>query len=136
MNMQVRSWDAFLFGVADGQLNSTSLERLLKLTAGTAARKGISKILIDGSRVTGGLSDAERVDIGERVADHINKLGPRLNVAIVGHRPTFSGLGVLAARGRGLNVMLFDNASDAIVWLKRGHVVSGGEAIHAASANA
>jgi hypothetical protein len=137
MNMQVRSWEAFLFAVVDGEVNSKAVERMLKLASSVAAKKGISKILIDGSRVTGTLSAVHRVELGENLGEHIGNLGGKPSVAFVGHPPTFNGLAVLAGRHKGINVMLFDNTSDAIAWLRRGRISEKDiRAVAAASAHA
>jgi hypothetical protein len=135
MNMHVTSWEAFLFAVVDGEINSKAVERMLKLTSSIAAKKGISKILIDGSRVTGTLSTTERVELAQRLADHVKRTGANPGVAFVGHPPTHNGLGAATARGQGVNVMLFGNIPDALKWLRRAHVSEKG-LIRAASAHA
>jgi hypothetical protein len=135
MNMHVTSWEAFLFAVVDGEMNSKSFERMLKITSSIAAKKGISKILIDGSRVTGNPSSAERVEVATKLADHINKSGAKPSIALVGHSPTFNGLGVLAGRSRGINAMLFDSIPEALTWLRRSHMSEKGF-IRAKSAHA
>jgi hypothetical protein len=135
MNMHVTSWEAFLFAVLEGEVNPKSVERMLKITATTAARKGISKILIDGRRVTGTLSAAERVELGARLADHITTLGAKPSVAFVGHPPTFNGLAVVTGRNRGVKVMLFASFPDALTWLRRSHISETG-LIRAVSAHA
>jgi len=75
---------------------------MLKLTSSLAARKGISKILIDGCRVSGNLSAAQRVELGATLADHVSKLGATPRIAFVGHPPTFNGLAAVTSRGRGV----------------------------------
>jgi hypothetical protein len=119
MIMHISSWEALLFAVVEGEINSGGYERMLKLASSISARKGISKILIDGSRVTGTLSPADRVELGQRLADHIKKTGANPHVAFVGHPPTFNGLGVATSRTRGVNAMLFGSVPDALKWLRR-----------------
>ena len=121
MKLHAKSWEAFLYAVVDGEINSKSVERLLKLTSSMAARKGISKILIDGSRVTGTLSTDERLEVAGKLVDHLNKLGANPSIVFVGHSPSYNGLGVAAARKRGVNIMLFDNIPDALARLRQRH---------------
>jgi hypothetical protein len=135
MNMHITSSEPLLFAVVDGEINPKAYERMLKLTASIAAKKDILKILIDASRVTGTVPAAERVEIGQRLADHVKRTGANPGVAFVGHPPTHHGLGAATARGQGVNVMLFGNIPDALKWLRRAHVSEKG-LIRAASAHA
>lgn len=121
MNLNAKSWETLLYAVVDGEINPKSAERLLKLTSSMAARKGISRVLVDARRVTGTLLNSERVELAAKLADHVNKLGARPSVAFVGHPPAFNGFGVVAGRSRGVNVMLFDSMPDALAWLRRQH---------------
>jgi hypothetical protein len=93
MNLNAKSWEAFFYAVVDGEINPKSAERLLKLTSSMAARKGISRILVDARQVTGTLLNSERVELAAKFADHVNKLGARPSVAFVGHPPAFNGFG-------------------------------------------
>jgi hypothetical protein len=127
MNMHIQSWEAFLFAAVDGETNSRSVERLLTLVSNTAGRKGISKILIDGRRLTGTLSTAEREALGVRIADLANKLPAKPAVAFVGHPPSFNGLAMATARNRGVNIKLFDSTDEGIAWLRRQHVRGNGK---------
>jgi len=118
MNMEVSFSDAFLFVVVGGEMNSKSCERMLKTAFGEAARKAVSKILIDGSRVTGTLSAEERVELGTRLADQVKSRGLEPTVAFVGHAPTFDGLGVAAIRKQGVNLKMFESIPDGLAWLQ------------------
>ena len=117
MKMQVMCSDAFLFLVVDGQLNSKPCERMLKTAVGMAVKRGISKILIDGSRMSGGLSAEERVELGTKLADHVKGRGAKPTVAFVGRAPTSDGLTVATIRNQGVNVKMFDSIPKGLAWL-------------------
>lgn len=118
MNLRAE-WKFVLYSVADGEVDVESTLRLFEQQLRAAAQSNVSRLLIDGRFVTGTLSDAERIEIGEALADVANRFSPRPRVAVIGHAPTFNRLAVTIARRLGFDVELFENVPEALDWLRR-----------------
>jgi hypothetical protein len=84
-----------------------------------AAEVHLSKVLIDGLRLTGDLSDIDRIDLAVKATDHLRQLGTHPAIAVVGNPPTFNGLAVLAAQSIGAEIQLFPNVPEAVEWLNK-----------------
>jgi hypothetical protein len=52
MNMQIKSWEAFLLAVVNGEVNCKAVERMLKLTSSIAASVS-QKFLLTGAESLG-----------------------------------------------------------------------------------
>lgn len=117
LHTDTECWKPILYGIIDGEVDLDSSVRLLKFTTTMAAQKHISKILIDARLATGSLSADERVTLGAKLADHVKKLTTKESVAFVGYPPPFNRLGIDLARGRGVDVELFQSIPDALAWL-------------------
>jgi hypothetical protein len=112
-------WKLVLYAVTDGDVDLESCLQLFERLTSGAAQTGISKLLIDGRFVSGILSTAERIEIGETLAAYVNQLLPKPRVAVIGHAPTFNGLAVSIARKLDFDVELFESVPDALAWLRR-----------------
>ena len=117
MNLHTESWKGFLYAVPDGAVDLESYWQLLEQTAEIAAKKGLSGILVDGRLLSGNISTTERHELAVRAKEYFDERGTHPTVAIVGHAPTYNGIGVLAAQEQGIVVRLFSSLSDAIEWI-------------------
>jgi len=118
MNLNSKSWSALLYAMMEGEADLNSFERLFEQATNLAAAKGISRILVDGRLLTGDLSTADRRELAVKGTEHLAQLGTKLNIAFVGHPPTFNGLGALGGRELGApDFRLFPGISEALAWL-------------------
>ena len=117
VNVHIESWDSRLYAFADGEIHYEPCVRAFEEIFDLAEDKKVSTILFDGRRLTGDLSDLERIDLAVRATEYLRALEIHPAIAVVGAAPTFNGLSILAAQSIGTDVQLFPELQTAHEWL-------------------
>ena len=82
-----------------------------------ADKSGKTRLLMDCSRVTGGMAEFERFHGGKRIAE---VFGSTLKAALVMPAKNITKLGELAAINRGARFLVTDSNDEAVKWLTDG----------------
>jgi hypothetical protein len=107
----------YLLAVAVGRLSfHQALAQFFSMQF-IANSKGLERILVDATASEGDMTDAERGELGMKVAQHARSLGGTTRIAIVGHPPAITGIAAAAARVYGLPCETFRDRREALKWL-------------------
>jgi hypothetical protein len=97
-----------------GKYSLDGLFDLLKTARDEAAKAGKANVLIDCSVVEGNMTEAERFQGAETIAE---LFGPRMKLAAIMPPRTITGLGQLAAENRGARFFVTPSEDEAVRWL-------------------
>ncbi len=97
-----------------GQYAFAELFDFLGRVKAEAAKAKRNKVLIDCSRLEGGMTEAERFQGGQKIAE---LFGPNIALALVMPPAQITKLGEIAAVNRGARMLVTDSESEAIEWL-------------------
>ena len=117
MEAALTSHEDFLLATAVGRVSFEELLRVFKNVVDTATERGLQKILMDFSAVTGELSSIDLYEIGKTMAEHCKARSIHPKVAVVGNPPLVTGFGAQVASNRGLVSMTFSETEPALKWL-------------------
>jgi hypothetical protein len=100
-----------------GQVSLAGAVENAKKFCDTSADLGLNRILVDCSKLKGGLSTQDRYELGLTAAEYAicKRIAPVL--AFVGHLPTIDGFAAMVATNRGLISETFGELDKAIAWL-------------------
>jgi hypothetical protein len=82
-----------------------------------ANSKGLERILVDATAIEGDMTDAEREELGMKVAQYSATLSGTTRIAIVGQPPVITGIAAAVARAYGLPCETFRDRREALKWL-------------------
>jgi hypothetical protein len=115
--LRLAQQENYLLAVASGRLSfHQALAQFFSMQL-IANSKGLEKILVDATESEGDLTDAEREELGMKVAQYSATLSGTTRIAIVGQPPAITGIGAAVARGFGLPCETFRDRRDALKWL-------------------
>lgn len=98
----------------DGVYSFTYLFDLIDLMKSEARAASRTKILVDCRGLEGKMTEAERFQGGQRIAQ---VLGSRIQAAIVMPAGEVTKLGEIAARNRGAHLLVTESIGEAEAWL-------------------
>jgi hypothetical protein len=107
----------YLLAVAAGRLSFHDALAQFFLLQLVANSKGLERILVDCTESQGEMTNAERGELGMKVAQHARSLGGTTRLAIVGEPPVVTGLAAAVARAYGLPCETFRDRREALKWL-------------------
>jgi hypothetical protein len=116
--LRLAQQDDYLLAVASGRLTyQQAITQVFSLLL-IANSNGLEKILVDATESEGGeMTDAERDELGMKVAQHSTSIGATTRIAVVGHPPAITGIAAAAARSYGLPCETFPSRLGALKWL-------------------
>jgi hypothetical protein len=107
----------YLLAVASGRLSfHQALAQFFSMQF-IANSKGLERILVDATASEGDMTDAEREELGMKVAQYSATLSGTTRIAIVGQPPVITGIGAAVARAYGLPCETFSDRREALKWL-------------------
>ncbi len=105
-----------------GDFSLAEAKKAYKYTIDTAVEHQKSKVLIDALEVSGTMTIMERFEIAEFLTLYCQKnaLGKIARIALVGKEPLVDRhrFGEIVAVNRGLNVKVFTDWTEALMWIK------------------
>ena len=119
MVMSIDSDAGLLLATVSGRFTLKRGVEVFNAICGTAVAKGLKKILIDCTGMGGEISNRDRYDFGKEIAADQNSNRMSLKIALLGEEPVITGVGIVTARNRGLDVELFSDRQRALAWLAR-----------------
>jgi hypothetical protein len=115
--LRLAQQENYLLAVASGRLSFHQVLAQFFSMQLIANSKGLEKILVDATEVEGDITDAEREELGMKVAQYSATLRGTTRIAIVGRPPAITGIGAAVARGFGLPCETFRDRREALKWL-------------------
>ena len=106
-----------LLATAAGQVSSEELLRVLATVIDTASERGLDKILLDFSALTGELPATHLYSVGKTIAQYCATKPFNPKLAVIGKPPTVTGFGAQVASNRGLISKTFSETEEALKWL-------------------
>lgn len=100
--------------IATGQYTFEFLFDFIARVKAEADNSGKTRVLMDCSRVTGGMAEFERFHGGKRIAE---VFGGTLKAALIMPSENVTKLGELAAVNRGARFLVTDSEVEAVRWL-------------------
>jgi hypothetical protein len=119
MELKLEPRHGYLLATITGQLSLSEAIGGYKKACDFASNRGLNKILADCSAVKGQLSDLERYELGQTMAEYSLSRGKNAHVATIGQPPTINGFVAQVARNRGLNAETFSERKPALDWLNK-----------------
>src|SRR5215468_11293519 len=117
---KIESKEDYLLVTLAGQVSFSEATLVFTTVRDVATKRGFDKILVDCLSVRGELSNFERYELGQALAQHWQKgLSGMPKIAIVGTPPTINGFGALVASNRGFLAETFSELTKALDWLNR-----------------
>src|SRR5262245_39550791 len=117
---KIESKEDYLLVTLAGQLSFSEAMVVLIKIRDVATERGFDKVLVDCLSLRGELSNFERYELGQTLAQHwLKGFSGTPKIAIVGPRPTINGFGALVASNRGFHAGTFSELPEALVWLNR-----------------
>jgi hypothetical protein len=115
---KIESKEDYLLVTLAGQVSFNEAIVVCTRVRDLATERGFDKILIDCLSVRGELSNFERYELGQTLAQHwLKGLSGAPKIAIVGTPPTINGFGALVASNRGFHAETFSELPKALAWL-------------------
>lgn len=100
--------------IVSGEFSSDKMFQLIDYVRTMAEKASKDKVLIDCSKIEGNLSEADRFQGGQRVAQ---VFGSRLKAVVIMPLGQVTKLGELTARNRGAVFLVTDSREEAVDWL-------------------
>lgn len=102
--------------IVQGEFSADKMFQLVDFVRTAADKASRSKVLIDCSNIKGNLSEADRFQGGERVAQ---VFGNRIKAAVVMPPGQVTKLGELTAINRGAVFLVTDSHDEAVEWIAK-----------------
>lgn len=99
-----------------GEFSTHDMFSLIDVVRTTADKMSRSKVLIDCSQMEGSMSEADRFQGGQRVAE---VFGSRIKAAVIMPVGQVTKLGELTAVNRGAIFLVTDSRDEAVTWLAK-----------------
>ena len=117
---RIESKEDYLEVTLAGQVSFREAGVVLTKIRDVATERGFDKVLVDCLLLSGELSNFERYELAQILAEHWQKgLSGTPKIAIVGTPPTIHGFGALVASNRGFLAKTFSELPKALDWLNR-----------------
>ena len=118
LKVSIGSDDGLLLATVSGRFTLKKGVEVFNAICDAAVAKGLDRILIDCTGMSGEISTRDRYEFGKEVAGQpSNRMW--LKIALLGEEPVITGVGIATARNRGLDVELFSDPERAVEWLAR-----------------
>jgi len=115
--------DDFLLVSVRGKYSLSNANNLFKLAIDNGLSHNKSKILIDTTDITGSIPFINRFQFSEVLYNYIRKyaLGKVNRIAVLGKEPIVDKekFGEIVAKNRGVNVRVFTDMSQALIWINK-----------------
>ena len=118
MNLSIEFRDGVLWATVTGRVSVTESKQMCAATCDVAVELGVVQILVDVSAADGELSDLDRYQLGQTMADYYIAKPVSFTLAIVGKPPLVNGFAALVASNRGVNTATFSDTTNAVEWLE------------------
>jgi len=119
MNLSIEFRDGVLWAEVTGRVTLGESTKMCSVTCDAAVERGVNRILVNVSTAQGELSDMDRYELGQRMAEYYITKPLVFKVAIVGNPPLVNGFVALVASNRGVTAETFSDTTQAVKWLNR-----------------
>lgn len=119
MNLSIEFRDGVLWATVTGRVSLAESKKMCAATCDAAVDLGVGQILVDVSAADGELSELDRYQLGQGMANYYITKTLAFTVAIVGKPPLVTGFSALVASNRGVTAETFSDTTRAVYWLNR-----------------